>query len=322
MPLEYGFPVADGTYEVRMYYQEQKTDVNAPEDRIFNVSVEDEVVLEEYSVVGDVGKDTGVMKDFTVEVNDGHLNISETWVDGDDYPIVYAIEVYEVTEEAQSAPEVIAGEDGTIDQSELGDGIFYYQTGNEVPNTGGQTIDQDMLGDLIFYYQTGNSVTPNSPPTAEITTPSDGDTFQDGDTITYAATGSDPDETLDDSNFEWDIGFVHNQHTHPHQTSVQGQSGSFVADIPSSHDAEDNLGYELILTVTDSEGATATDSVTVDYVPETSGFEDFDNDGVLNENDADDDGDGIPDVNDPFAVDPDNGLSTTAPVNLNLEANS
>ena len=41
---------------------------------------------------------------------------------------------------------------------------------------------------------------------------------------------------------------------------------------------------------------------------------DFDDDGTSNVNDPDDDNDGLPDTTDPFATDPDNGLTTTLPV--------
>ncbi|QZP38110.1 malectin domain-containing carbohydrate-binding protein [Halobaculum magnesiiphilum] len=45
---------------------------------------------------------------------------------------------------------------------------------------------------------------------------------------------------------------------------------------------------------------------------------DFDDDGTSNLNDPDDDNDGLDDTEDPFAVDPDNGLDTTAPVQHDL----
>ncbi len=45
---------------------------------------------------------------------------------------------------------------------------------------------------------------------------------------------------------------------------------------------------------------------------------DFDGDGTSNLNDPDDDNDGVPDTSDPFAVDPDNGTTTTLPVTDDL----
>jgi PKD repeat protein len=49
---------------------------------------------------------------------------------------------------------------------------------------------------------------------------------------------------------------------------------------------------------------------------------DFDDDGTSNLNDPDDDNDGLLDTEDPFAVDADNGLSTTLPVERNFQAAS
>jgi len=46
--------------------------------------------------------------------------------------------------------------------------------------------------------------------------------------------------------------------------------------------------------------------------------EDFDGDGISNLNDPDDDNDGTPDTEDPFAVDPDDGTTTTLPVTDDL----
>jgi hypothetical protein len=48
--------------------------------------------------------------------------------------------------------------------------------------------------------------------------------------------------------------------------------------------------------------------------------EDFDDDGTSNLNDPDDDNDGTPDTSDPFAVDPDDGTTTTLPVLDDLTA--
>ncbi len=47
--------------------------------------------------------------------------------------------------------------------------------------------------------------------------------------------------------------------------------------------------------------------------------EDFDDDGVSDVTDTDDDGDGIPDTEDPFALDADNGLSNSLPQTLDFE---
>jgi hypothetical protein len=49
---------------------------------------------------------------------------------------------------------------------------------------------------------------------------------------------------------------------------------------------------------------------------------DFDDDGTSNLNDPDDDNDGTPDTEDPFAIDPNDGTTTTAPVEYSFERGS
>jgi hypothetical protein len=49
---------------------------------------------------------------------------------------------------------------------------------------------------------------------------------------------------------------------------------------------------------------------------------DFDDDGTSNLNDPDDDNDGTPDTSDPFAIDPDDGTTTTAPIEYTFQKSS
>lgn len=101
-----------------------------------------------------------------------------------------------------------------------------------------------------------------TPPNVSITSPNDGDLFRAADIITYAGTGNDPDGVLDASNFEWVIDFVHNEHTHPGESSIIGFGGTYQIE-DSGHDFSDSTGYRFILTVTDADGLSASDTVTV-----------------------------------------------------------
>ncbi len=109
------------------------------------------------------------------------------------------------------------------------------------------------------------SVTPiaigtNTSPTATITSPSDGSTYTEGDTITFTGTGEDAEDgTLTGDSLVW-------------TSNIDGQIGtgeSFTYNTLS-------LGIHTIaLTVTDSDGATGSDSITVTVrkTPSTLGFE-------------------------------------------------
>ncbi|TGD73950.1 PKD domain-containing protein [Mangrovimicrobium sediminis] len=90
------------------------------------------------------------------------------------------------------------------------------------------------------------------PPTVTITAPADGQLFRPGDLIDFSATASDADGTLTDADFQWEVQFLHNAHTHP-ALSTTGPSGQLSINT-SGHDYHDDTGYEFALTVTDQDG--------------------------------------------------------------------
>lgn len=95
----------------------------------------------------------------------------------------------------------------------------------------------------------------STPPTAEIkdTLPLK---YNAGDTITFEATGSDADETLPTSAYEWTVVFHHAEHTHPFRDNIVGTTGSVT--IPRTRDQLGNTWYRVTLTVTDSSGLSTT----------------------------------------------------------------
>lgn len=89
--LSWQFPVAAGTtVEVRLYFANRCTCTSAPGQRAFDVSVEGQVVLDDYDIVGDVGDQTGTMKSFVV-TSDGTVNIDFGHVV--ENPLVNGIEI-------------------------------------------------------------------------------------------------------------------------------------------------------------------------------------------------------------------------------------
>jgi glucose/arabinose dehydrogenase len=112
------------------------------------------------------------------------------------------------------------------------------------------------------------TVTANVAPTGAITLPTAGATYAGGDTISYAGTGTDPEDgTLPASAFTWRIDFQHDTHTHPFFPATTGsKSGSAV--VPTSGETSANVWYRIYLTVTDSGGMTNT--TFRDVLPRTS----------------------------------------------------
>lgn len=83
---EWDFDVTSGqTYEVRLYFAEiywgdgRVREGSSPEgDRVFDVAIEGQRVLNDYDIHAEVGHDVGTMKSFTVTPSDGTLEIDFT----------------------------------------------------------------------------------------------------------------------------------------------------------------------------------------------------------------------------------------------------
>jgi glucose/arabinose dehydrogenase len=112
------------------------------------------------------------------------------------------------------------------------------------------------------------TVTANQAPTAAITQPASGTTYQGGRVIAYAGTGSDPEDgALPGTAFTWRVDFHHDTHTHPFVATTSGAaSGSFT--IPTTGETAANVWYRIYLTVRDASGATHT--VQRDILPVTA----------------------------------------------------
>ena len=104
----------------------------------------------------------------------------------------------------------------------------------------------------------------NTPPVAAITAPSSSLTWKVGDTIDFAATATDSEETLPASAYHWQE-IINHCPSNCHQHFVQDFTGPTGSLIAPDHEYPSYL--TLTLTVTDSGGLTDTDSV--DLQPRT-----------------------------------------------------
>src|SRR3954470_14678747 len=112
------------------------------------------------------------------------------------------------------------------------------------------------------------TVSGNRAPTATITQPAAGTLYSGGMTISYAGTGSDPEDgALPASAFTWQIYFHHDTHTHPFMPPTSGVRSGTVT-IPTTGETSANVWYRIILTVRASAGLTQT--VVRDVLPRTA----------------------------------------------------
>ena len=89
----YAFPIANGTYTVALHMVENFR--TAPNTRVFDVIIEDDVVIDDIDLFVTAGEKTPYIESFDVTVSDGELNIDFlATVDGG---IVMAIEILPVT---------------------------------------------------------------------------------------------------------------------------------------------------------------------------------------------------------------------------------
>lgn len=151
----------------------------------------------------------------------------------------------------------IAGETGaslTIENADPADGGNYSVT---VYNAAGDATSNVATLTVIE----------NTIPVAEILTPISGATYVAGTSIEFSGTGTDTEDgTLAATAFRWKINFHHNAHKHDEPPIEGVTSGTFL--IPNEGETSDDVWYRIILTVTDSRGGVAKDSV--DIVPRKS----------------------------------------------------
>jgi hypothetical protein len=88
--LAWDFPVTAGSYEVRLYFAEIYSGITAAGQRVFDVLIENQLVLDNFDVFAAVGKNKGVVKKFTV-TSDANLDIDFGHVKQN--PTIKAIEI-------------------------------------------------------------------------------------------------------------------------------------------------------------------------------------------------------------------------------------
>src|SRR4051794_15301327 len=96
--MQWNFPATSGErYDVRLYFAETDGPTKAVGARVFDVTVDGRVVLDNYDVFAKVGGDKAVMEHFTITADS---NIDIDFVHGVENPNIKAIEVVPVASTA------------------------------------------------------------------------------------------------------------------------------------------------------------------------------------------------------------------------------
>ena len=91
------------------------------------------------------------------------------------------------------------------------------------------------------------------PPELTVSTPTEGQLYRAGDTITYNAFARDAAGfDLNDGDIKTEVRLHHGTHFHPFVGPLTGRAGSFT--IPTTGEASADTSYEIKVTATDSNG--------------------------------------------------------------------
>lgn len=141
----------------------------------------------------------------------------------------------------------------------------------------GSPVDLRVTDDGSLYYlarsegavyRVRSTASSNNPPAAAITSPPHRTLYSAGDTITYAGTGSDPEDgNLPPSAFTWRVDFHVNGQARPFVPATSGATGGSFT-IPTRGETSANVFYRIHLTVRDAQGLTHSDFH--DVVPRTA----------------------------------------------------
>ncbi len=100
------------------------------------------------------------------------------------------------------------------------------------------------------------------PPDLTVSTPTEGQLYRAGDTITYNAFARDAAGfDLNDGAIKTEVRLHHGTHFHPFVGPLTGRAGSFT--IPTTGEASADTSYEIKVTATDSNGLSATKIVNI-----------------------------------------------------------
>lgn len=139
MSLSFGSGLASGAYAVRLFMGDRYPGTAAPGARVFDVSVEGQIFLDDLDLSGTIGNKVAGMFEWVGQVTDGTINIDfDHEVQN---PIITGVEI--VSLDAASVP-VISAPDLVVSEA---DGFVSLTISSDVPIPGGEilTVDYEIV---------------------------------------------------------------------------------------------------------------------------------------------------------------------------------
>jgi len=159
--LAYAFTVPNGTYTVKLHFAETWGGGQAVGRRIFDVSIENQLVLDNLDIYAQVGGYTALIKTFQVTVTDGQLDINFAHGSADD-PQIGAIEIL-----SSGGPPPVDTQAPTVPQNLTGQAVNASQvtlSWNASTDNGGGTVAGYRIfrNGVALATSTGTSYTDNT----------------------------------------------------------------------------------------------------------------------------------------------------------------
>ncbi|WBL41251.1 PKD domain-containing protein [Algoriphagus halophytocola] len=274
----YAIPVPNGTYTVNLHFAEIYFGANGggpagTGNRVFDVTLEGNLVLDNFDINAEVGPQTVLIKEYEITVTDGMVNIALSALDavgGNDQPKLSALEIIGLGADNEDPVAVInySPEEPEVNETITFDGSASTDDGtiSEYSWTFGDGSTSDLISPSHTYSTAGtyevellvtdhegssNSTTVSivvsdsnvAPVAVASATPNPAIT---GETVNFVGSNSTDEGELD---YAWDFG---------------DESSSTVAD-PTHVYAEPGV-YDVTLTVTDAQGLQDTETIAVDVL--------------------------------------------------------
>jgi len=139
MSLSFGSGLSDGAYAVRLFLGDRYPGTAAPGARVFDISVEGQIFLDDLDLSATFGNKVGGMHEWVGQVTDGTINIDFSHEVQN--PIITGVEI--VSLDASNVP-VISTSDVSFNE---GDGFISLTISSDVPIPGGEilTVDYEIV---------------------------------------------------------------------------------------------------------------------------------------------------------------------------------
>ncbi len=186
--MQWSFPVDPGSYEVRLYFAELYSGAMSEGARVFDVSIEGNLVLDNYDIYAAVGGETGVMKSFIVTSDD---TLTITFGHDTENPAIKGIEIL-----ATDVAGILSASPSSVDfgNVEVGTTAGQTVTLTNLGTTGDPTItisDVSAGGDFSASLAGSDTLAPGGTTTVDVSfTPGSSGSHADQLTVTHSGSNS------------------------------------------------------------------------------------------------------------------------------------